>query len=82
MMVALILFVILFVTLLFIIPFQHVNMYYFILEFIIETNNITIIIGLGYNSTTVSEIKGMFRKKEVVDNDMNLLFSIIDSNVM
>lgn len=54
---------IMFVISIFIVQFKHKNIYHFFSILLQESNNISIIIGLGYNKNTIDEIKTLFCKK-------------------
>ena len=63
-MITLILMLIMFIISIFIVQFKNKNDYHFFSIFLQEINNISIIIGLGYNKNTIVEIKALFCKKK------------------
>lgn len=50
--------------------------------FLIETNNLTIIIGLGYNQSIINEFKSIFYKQEDLKPDTKSISLLLSSDTI
>ena len=50
--------------------------------FLIETNNLTIIIGLGYNQSIINEFKSIFYKQEDSKPDTKSISLLLSSDTI
>ena len=58
------------------------NLFYFLYIFLIETNNLTIIIGLGYNQSIINEFKSIFYKQEDSKHDTKSIILLLSSDTI
>ena len=58
------------------------NLFYFLYIFLIETNNLTIIIGLGYNQSIINEFKSIFYKQEDSKPDTKSISLLLSSDTI